>query len=200
MKNITSKLLAIGLCVAVLTCGLTACKVDKKVNVNVNVNGEEVINTQLGVGAWEIAENTEINSAHKAIFAEAVGQLDGYDPTPVALLATQTVSGTNYCFLCTSNIIAQHAMNAMRLTYINVDAQGKASFLGDETLVLPGTDNPDPNMVGGWSYAESIEITDEVRSAFDKACETLTGATYEPVAYIGSQLVSGTNHAILCKV
>ena len=29
--------------------------------------------------------------------------------------------------------------------------------------------------------------------------DTLTGATYEPVAYISMQVVAGYNHSILCK-
>ena len=33
----------------------------------------------------------------------------------------------------------------------------------------------------------------------NKASESLTGSYYEPIAYIGSQVVAGTNHAILCK-
>ena len=34
----------------------------------------------------------------------------------------------------------------------------------------------------------------------EAATTTLTGAVYEPVAYVGSQCVAGTNHAILCRV
>jgi hypothetical protein len=32
-----------------------------------------------------------------------------------------------------------------------------------------------------------------------KAAEAKGGDLYEPIAYVGSQIVSGTNHAILCK-
>ena len=47
--------------------------------------------------------------------------------------------------------------------------------------------------------AKDTTITENVKKVLDKATETLTGATYTPVAYIGSQVVAGTNHAILCK-
>ena len=86
----------------------------------------------------------------------------------------------------------------MKLTYINVDPSGNATFLKDDVLKLPGVGD-DGDKVGGWSYAESVEITDDIKKVMEKATETLTGATYEPVAYIGSQVVAGTNHAILCK-
>ena len=39
MKNITTKILVLGLTATLLTCGITACKVNKDINVNVNVNG-----------------------------------------------------------------------------------------------------------------------------------------------------------------
>jgi hypothetical protein len=65
-------------------------------------------------------------------------------------------------------------------------------------ILLPGI-GEGGDKVGGWSYAESTEITDDMKKVMEKATETLTGATYEPVAYIGSQVVAGTNHAILCK-
>ncbi|MBR0354660.1 MAG: hypothetical protein IJK35_04765 [Oscillospiraceae bacterium] len=54
-------------------------------------------------------------------------------------------------------------------------------------------------VTGGWSAAESIELSEEAREAFEKAMEGLTGVDYEPLALIGTQLVSGTNYAILCE-
>ena len=54
-------------------------------------------------------------------------------------------------------------------------------------------------MVGGWSVAENNAVTEEQKAVFDKAIEKLMGVSYEPVAYLGSQLVAGTNHCFLCK-
>lgn len=55
------------------------------------------------------------------------------------------------------------------------------------------------HIVGGWTAAESPEITDEVKALLDKAMEGMTGVTLKPVAYLASQVVAGTNHAILCR-
>ena len=202
MKTFT-KLLALGITAVLLTGCLTACKVKNngKINANVNINGEEVINTEIVIGStgsWQFAESTAVTADHEKIFKEAISKIDGYFHTPVALLATQVVAGTNYCFLCTSTIQANNAAKEMRITYINVDPSGSASFIKDETLLLPGV-NEGGDKVGGWAYAESAEITDAIKKVMEKATETLTGATYEPVAYVGSQVVAGTNHAILCK-
>ena len=54
-------------------------------------------------------------------------------------------------------------------------------------------------MTGGWQSAENAEITEEIRALFDKGMEKLIGVSYVPVAYLGSQVVAGTNHAILCQ-
>ena len=54
-------------------------------------------------------------------------------------------------------------------------------------------------MVGGWSVAENNAVTEEQKAVFNKAIEKLMGVSYEPVAYLGSQLVAGTNHCFLCK-
>ena len=54
--------------------------------------------------------------------------------------------------------------------------------------------------VGGWTKPDSMEVTDEIKDLVAKATEKLLGATYTPVAFLGSQLVSGTNYSILCEV
>ena len=201
MKNITTKILVLGLAATLLTCGITACKVNKDINVNVNVNGEEVISTHIGTGSWELAESTAITNEHKLIFEDAIRKLDGYDYKPVALLATQVVSGTNYAFLSESTIISASALRSMKITYIYVDLKGNAELINDERVILPGTDveNGD-TLTGGWSYAESSEITADIKTMFENLATKDANDTYEPVAYIGSQVVSGMNHAVLCKV
>ena len=54
-------------------------------------------------------------------------------------------------------------------------------------------------MVGGWNIAENNAVTEEQKAVFDKAVEKLLGVSYEPVAYLGSQVVAGQNHCFLCK-
>ena len=54
-------------------------------------------------------------------------------------------------------------------------------------------------LVGGWRASESPEITEEIKAMFDKAKEGLLGVDYVPVAYLGSQVVAGTNHCLLCQ-
>ena len=53
--------------------------------------------------------------------------------------------------------------------------------------------------VGGWQAAADPTITEERQALLDKALEKLMGVSYVPVAYLGSQVVAGTNHAFLCQ-
>ena len=55
-------------------------------------------------------------------------------------------------------------------------------------------------IAGGWEKAGSPEVTDDVKALVEKATEKLLGADYTPIAYLGSQVVAGKNHRILCKV
>ena len=54
-------------------------------------------------------------------------------------------------------------------------------------------------LAGGWTPSEDPAVTEELQALFEKGTETLTGANYIPVAYLGSQVVAGRNHAFLCQ-
>ena len=55
--------------------------------------------------------------------------------------------------------------------------------------------------VGGWELNTSVTntINSKEEDIFKKAVEEYTGAELEPIAYLGSQVVAGTNHMYLCK-
>ena len=55
------------------------------------------------------------------------------------------------------------------------------------------------HLSGGWTPSADPAVTEELKALFDKGTETLTGMSYVPVVYLGSQVVAGTNHAFLCK-
>jgi len=54
-------------------------------------------------------------------------------------------------------------------------------------------------MLGSFETPEDFTVTEERQAIFDKGMEGLLGVGYTPVAYLGSQLVAGTNHAFLCQ-
>lgn len=53
---------------------------------------------------------------------------------------------------------------------------------------------------GSWKVEVKVgAMPQKVVTAFSKFQENLVGAEYEPIAYLGSQVVNGINHAILAK-
>ena len=54
-------------------------------------------------------------------------------------------------------------------------------------------------LAGGWTPAEDFSVTEERRAIFDKGMAVLLGVDYEPLAYLGSQVVAGKNHVFLAK-
>lgn len=57
------------------------------------------------------------------------------------------------------------------------------------------------DVVGGWVLAdmEAANLPEKVATAFCEVTESLVGATYTPVLYVGDQLVHGMNYMIICK-
>ena len=52
---------------------------------------------------------------------------------------------------------------------------------------------------GAWQIAADIALTPERLAPLEEALTGLVGVAYEPVAYLGSQVVAGMNHAYLCR-
>lgn len=52
-------------------------------------------------------------------------------------------------------------------------------------------------LMGGWAAADDPTVTEERSDLFFKAIGNLVGVEYTPVAYLGSQVVAGTNHCFL---
>ncbi len=60
-------------------------------------------------------------------------------------------------------------------------------------------------LCGGWEITKDAldypvcNLPENVASAFSKVTTDLVGAKYEPLMYLATQVVSGTNHVILCR-
>ena len=67
------------------------------------------------------------------------------------------------------------------------------------TVLMLVSAAPAETLCGGWTPSADPTVTEELRELFEKGTETLTGASYIPVAYLGSQVVAGTNYAFLCQ-
>ena len=56
-----------------------------------------------------------------------------------------------------------------------------------------------PQLSGGWQATKYSAISEESGAVLDKALESLTGAEYEPVALLATQVVAGKNYCFLCR-
>ncbi len=196
MKKVFSIVLILSL-IAACFIVFSGCGKQNKQNGNENTgnieSGGEI------VGGWTTAASPVITDDLKQVFEQAVAKLDGVVYTPVAYLASQVVAGMNHCVLCKRPPVSADtdAKTTYSIAYIYEDPEGNAEMteIVDSEADAQYADN---NVAGGWSENESLEMTDDARTAFEKATETLTGAEYTPVALLATQIVAGINYRIIC--
>ena len=149
-------------------------------------------------GGWEaVSGDTSIegNPDAKAAFDKAAECLEGASYEPVAVIGRQVVAGMNYCLLCKVTAVVPDAKPQYQLVYIYEDLNGGASITGIKTIIgeaLPG------------GFEANTGDTDlsknkKAAAAFGKTMKNIDGVDYEPIAYLGSQVVAGTNYMILCR-
>lgn len=86
------------------------------------------------------------------------------------------------------------------VTVFSLAACGQKADTQVEKEITEVETQENTTMAGGWSRAESPVVSDEMKEKLGKALDGMDGASYIPVAYLGSQIVAGTNYALLCRV
>ncbi len=83
------------------------------------------------VGGWKtiLHEAEPLPEDAQAAFDKAVEKLVGAKYTPVSLLSTQLVAGTNYCILCQVSPVVSDPEPNWALVYIYADLQGNAEIM-----------------------------------------------------------------------
>ena len=153
------------------------------------------------LGGWEVNNGKlflEENAEAKAAFEKATEGLTGYEYEPIALLGTQIVSGTNYSILARGKAVVPDAEPSYEIITIYEDLEGNAEIFGKKALV--GGEGEEA--VGAFTANDGeydFSKNAEVKAIFDKAFDGLVGASYEAVAYLGSDVVAGTNYLALFR-
>ena len=143
------------------------------------------------VGGWTLTEDAALTEAAQGAFDKAMEGLVGVNYTPLALLGTQLVSGTNYCLLCEAAVVYPDAQPYYAVVTVYQDLQGKAEVrnivaldLGkiEETGAIEDSQPEGGPLLGGWTIDRDsyLEVPDGVM-------------------HLASQVVAGTNHVVLCK-
>ena len=175
---------------AVLLFGFTACS---------GKPADPANSTQIAGGYTMIKQNpVQLPNEVQAGFDKAAA---GENLTPVALVAQQIVAGTNDMILCQKD-------NEYKMIVIYRDLQGNAQLSKTTPFTLTdytqgGGEAKNEVLAGGWyapNEVTSLPLPDEAKAALDKALSGFVGSNIEPMALLGTQVVAGTNYAILCRV
>ena len=162
-------------------------------------------------GGWEMTSNdaAELPEDVQKAFDKASEKLTGNDLKPVAYVAGQVVAGMNYMILCESAPVTDDPAPKYQMAVIYADLEGNAEITSlkdfDYVAFTEGDDQSEQEMLsGGWSAAEDAagsEIPEDAAAAYKKATENIDWVweKVEPLACLGTQLVAGTNYALLCK-
>lgn len=144
-------------------------------------------------GGWAINNNFKAidNVNAMSAFEKATEDLVGYRYDVAAVLGSQIVAGTNYLYLCRAEMAVPDAKPEYVIIKVYEDLEGNAEVTGSLRL-LEGKE--------GWEYNDAnpyMEENEEVKAAFDKALEGLTGVEHKPIAYIGHK---DNSYAVLTKI
>ena len=90
------------------------------------------------LGGWEITAHDagELPDDAQKAFDKAKEKLTDGEYTPVSLLATQIVAGTNYCILCQVDPGDSASEQKWTLVYIYADLQGNAEIMNTYDLYI----------------------------------------------------------------
>ena len=93
--------------------------------------GAVSVNAETMVGGWSpvVQEAGKLPEDAQAAFDKALEQLDGAVYTPVALLSTQVVAGTNYLFVCEMKAFGGPATQTNVKIFKPLPGQGAAELI-----------------------------------------------------------------------
>ena len=161
---------------------------------------------------WTMPDSIEVTSELNDLFTEGVEGLTKATFEPAAYLGYIEETDLAHAFLCKTT--EDTGKTFWSVVYIKEDSEGKVNLLDVQSIMLTessdkgavqfGTVSGD-GLVGNWSVDEESvsngigDISDDIKAAIDEALKSKVSVTYEPIMIMGSQVVSGTNYAVLCK-
>lgn len=147
------------------------------------------------LGGYESPATPIVTPSARSALNKALNGMVGADYTPVALVDTQVVSGTNYRLLCKISPVVPNAQATYNLVTVYQDLQGNARITDIlESNVVVGED--------GWKETNTPIVTSGAKRALSKATENLMDVRYEPVALVETKSSGLETYAycLLCRV
>ena len=159
-------------------------------------------------GGWTVskARCSFLTSGEEKIFNKAVKGLMGVSYKPAALLAKQTVAGTNYVFLCQGTTVTKKPEIAWYILNVNEDLKNKVSLLSVKKIEISSVEvnkNPHQGTVDGGLEILAFEnkpeaLSKSVLKIFSKGIKKYAGYELRPISLLGTQVVAGQNYRFLC--
>lgn len=189
-----------------MVCLMAACGSSKQADKEpVSEDPAETVS-----GGWSTAENEAavLPEDAQVAFDKAMDEYEEGDLIPVAYVASQVVAGTNYMVLCETDPADSDPAKSYKMAIIYADLEGNAQlttvsdFAFGSYLEDSGEQAEQEQLAGGWSVPEEIAgsaIPEDAKAVFEKAVESFTGSSLEPMALLATQVVAGTNYAFLCR-
>ena len=157
----------------------------------------------------EVAGGWTINSSIKAIeadvyFEKAISKYDGMGLTPLFVLGSQPTPN-NYAYLCYGTTVTANPTTDFKVVIIAAGENSEdtailnvADFNLKDYLDSKGSNTPE-GLMGGWQDNGELEnvLHDKTNTMFNRALNGITGVAYTPVCVLGTQVVAGTNYAVL---
>lgn len=183
---------------------LVGCSLKQEPEVEEPTIEEPVGPVEPVAGGWKI--NAELPEMNDAIFDKARQGIDGASYSPLFILGTQVVAGTNYEYFCYSKPVVPNATPSFKvvtvyrglgddpeISILNIEDFDVTNYIDDQGETTPS------GTMGGFTEVEELPnfLNDEENVIFEKAFEGLDGVGYTPVAKLASQVVAGTNYAFL---
>ena len=201
MRRLFTVILGMLCAASIMGCGAKANNTESQATTasqesTLTKEAEEISETNESTpitGGWAINNDFDgIDDANAmSAFEKATEDLDGYRYDVAAVLGSQIVAGTNYLYLCRAEMVVPDAKPEYVILKVYEGLEGNAEITGSLRL-LEGKE--------GWEYNDAnpyMDENEEVKVAFDKALEGLTGVEYKPIAYIGYK---DNSYAVLTKI
>ncbi len=149
------------------------------------------------IGGYTVVDSPEITDKIQTICDKGLEGMVGATYTPIALLSTQVVSGTNYRVLLAVKPVVSDEEEAtetysIATFYENLDGEVELKSMPETDIETYTTDD----LVGGWTKASSPVMTAEAQNAFTSVNKDSSATA---IALLSTQVVSGTNYRILCE-
>ena len=156
------------------------------------------INDIKPIGGYTTPQSPEITDELKEICAKALSSRTDMSYTPIALIRTQVVAGTNYIILFNCKHLIDNSVDTYSIGYIYEDLKGISTCTKMLDSTTPTDIISEEPLPGGLTKPETPTLTEAALNAFNKAAAE-PSCDYTPLALLSTQVVAGTNYKIFCS-